>query len=178
RRFGPDGGLFLRIHRGFDNPFRYAVEPLEIDRLDFNYRTTAPNGNDVVFGIELDSYKAVTAYWILTRHPGDFFMPARANERMYRERVPVADMLFLHGGFERAEQVFPMPIWTSLASRLWQLERYEESVQIASRIAACKGTYIKQTVPADDYEGDPNKAPLEDMEPGMQTRLDPGEEPF
>lgn len=177
RRFATDGGLLIRLHRGFDNPFRFALQPLEIDRLDFNYNATASNGNDVIFGLELDRFRAVAAYWVLTRHPGDLMH--RTGEKMFRERVDVRDMLLIHGGMERAEQVLPMPIWTSLSLRLWQLERYEESVQIASRIAACKGVYIKQAFQeGKGYDG-PLVAgqPIEDVEPGMQTRLDVGEEP-
>jgi len=179
RRFATDGGLLLRLHRNFTNPFGFAVEPFEIDRLDFNYNTTL-NGNEVMFGVELNKYRAVVAFHVLTRHPGDYWVGNyQRGEQNYRTRVLVKDMLLVHGGHERAEQVFPMPIWTSLSLRLWQLERYEESVQIASRIAACKGVYIKQT--AEDgkpYDGPTNAGqPIEDVEPGMQTRLGVGEEP-
>jgi len=177
RRFCADGGLLIRIYRGFNNPFRYALEPLEIDRLDFNFIGLAPNGNDVFMGLELDAYRAVTAYWVLTRHPGDFWIDKRSSRKMYRERVDVKDMLLVHGGIERAEQIFPMPIWTSLALRLWQLERFEESVQVASRVASAKGVYIKNTIPDPEYKGAAaDQTPLEDVEPGMQVRLDPGEE--
>lgn len=179
RRFGPDGGLLVRIHRGFANAFQYAVEPLEIDRLDFNYNTFSPlTGNQVVFGLELDQFNAVVAYWLLTKHPGDFLINTRGNAKIYRERVDAKDVLFVHGGMERAEQVMPMPIWTSIANRLWQLERYEEAVQIASRTAACGGVFIKQDKPT-DYTGPvaADGTQVQDLEPGTRELLDPGQEP-
>lgn len=176
RRLAPDGGLLLRKHRGFANDFRYAVEPLEIDRIDFNYTTVSPvNGNDVIFGMELDAFNAVVAYWILTRHPGDIFL-AQRGAKQFRERVPARDIFFIPAGIERAGQSYPMPIWCSVAARLNQLGRYEEAIQVASRMAACKGGFVKETSPPNtEFQTKPTDSQgnlVEEVEPGMIQTLE------
>lgn len=182
RRFGPDGGILLRKHAGFKNAFGFAIEPIEIDRLDFNYcgRETT-TGNEILFGLELDRFNAVVAYHILNRHPGDSFGYQRPRGpgklRVLRERVPASEIIFVGGSIERGGQVLPMPLWSSVARRLHQLGKYEEAVQVASRIAACKGGFIKKVTPPGEFkdgpvqgEGDDRQA-LQDVEPGLIQEL-------
>jgi capsid protein len=64
-----DGGILARHWRGFPkNKFGYAIEALEIDRLDHSWMGigNAANGNEIQFSIELDQWKAPVAYYILT----------------------------------------------------------------------------------------------------------------
>lgn len=175
RRMGPDGGLIIRKRRGFDNKFRFAVEPLELDRLNFlNFGRNPKNGNQIQFGIEFDPFNAPVAYWILAEHPGDVFSNHKLGGKTYQERVPEDEIMFIAGSIERAGQLMPMPLWCSVASRLNMLGRYEEAEQVAARVGACKGGFFtKKTNGEGGYPGpvDEQGNKIEDHEPGMMQEL-------
>lgn len=170
-----DGAIMLRRYRGFKNDFRYAVQPLEIDYLNFYNCGRAENGNLIQFGIEYDEFQAPAAYYILSRHPGDVLSPFE-NYRAYQTRVPAEDIFILFD-VDRANQLIGMSDFCSIATRLHALGKYEEAEAVAARMAACKGGFIKKTVPT-EYTGptDARGNAIEEMSPGMVEQGEPGEE--
>ncbi len=145
--FVRDGGVLTRHHRAFpNNPFKYAVEPIEIDRLDHYYQRPA-NGpdNEIQFSIELDKYKAPIAYWILTRHPGDIF--AWSNEPKYRERVDAKDVVALFDIRNRAEQYVAVPRFASIIQRLHRDDQFDIAHCTAAIFAACKPFFLVREFP-------------------------------
>lgn len=177
RALARDGAILLRKWAGVDNRFRFAVEPIEIDRLDHNYSTAADrNGRRIRFGIELDERSRHVAYHILTRHPGDVF--AYRQGVHFRERVPAEDVIAIWT-VERAEQTIGMPLWPSVGNRLNQLRRYEEAELVAARVAACKGGFFKRTGEGSEYTGDEDAEgnKISNTEPGQWEELPEGLEP-
>lgn len=177
RALGRDGALLLRKHRGFSNDFAFALEAIEIDRLDHWYsRPAVGNENEIQFGIEYDRFKAPVAYWILTRHPGDVF--AWRSGPKYRERVPAQDIIPLWTT-ERAGQIVGMPLWPSIGARLNHLHKYEEAELVASRIAAAKGGWFKKKDEHGEYVGpeDDQGNKLNNVEPGAWEELPMNWEP-
>jgi lambda family phage portal protein len=171
-----DGAMLLRIYRGFDNNFGFAVEPIEIDRLDHNWNRPAGTQNEIQFGIEMDRYHRPVAYHILTRHPGDVF--AWRSGPKYRERVPAQDIIPLWT-VERAGQCVGMPLWPSIGNRLNHVHRYEEAELVAARVAAAKGGWFEKDPngpQAAKYEGpeDNEGNKLSNTEPGMWEELPMG----
>src|SRR6185369_9893201 len=123
--------ILFRKHRPFNNAFSFALEPIEVDRLDHWWnRPAVGTANQIKFGMELDQFNAKVAYWILTRHPGEIF--SNSSSARYRERVPADEIIYV-GTIERAGQTIAMPLWPSIAKRLHNLWGYEESEQIASK---------------------------------------------
>lgn len=169
-----DGAIMVRKHRGFDNPFRFAVQPLEIDYLNFFNCGKAPiTNNQIQFGIEFDRFDCPVAYWILSRHPGDVL--GNEMQSVYQTRVPAEDIYMIFD-IDRANQLLGMPDFCSIATRLNALHKYEEAEAVAARVAACKGGFISKTIPT-EYTGqtDSRGNAIEEMSPGMVEMGEVGE---
>ena len=149
------GGAIFR-HRGalHDGPFPYnelgyAIEPIEIDRLDQNWqrpRTGNGNLNEIQFGIELDEYHGPIAYHILTRHPGDVF--AFSNTPKYRERVPADHVIDLFDIKTRPEQHVGMSRMAPVIRLLHQLEQFDVAHITACLTTCCKTHWIEKEYPS------------------------------
>ena len=152
------GGIFR--HRGPLNPnqdgtfftgnkIRYAIDPIEIDRLDQNWqrpKTPKGNYNEIQFGIEMDDYKAPLYYHILTRHPGDIF--AFSNVGSYRERVPAKDIIALFDIKTRPEQYVGMSRMAPVIRLLHQLEQFDIAHITAALTTCCKTIWIEKQYPS------------------------------
>lgn len=149
-----DGGILLRHWRGFPkNDYGYAIQVLEIDRLDHSYMGTAENGNQIQFSVELDQWQAPEAFYLLTRHPGDY--TAYNNFQKYRERVDAKDIIAFFALRTRAEQFVGMPRFTSIIQRLHRLDQYDVAEMTAAIVTACKmGFFVRKPDAAGEYSGD------------------------
>jgi len=178
RRLAVDGGCLFRIYPAFANEFGFALEPIEIDRLDHNWsRPAAGSSNEIQFGIEVDKFKRHVAYWILTRHPGDVF--AWRSGPKYRERVPASQIIYVRC-VERFGQWKGMPLWPSVGTRLNHLDKYEISEVIAAREASSKGGWFKKTNENAQYVGEGEDAAgnkISDTQPGQWEELPLGWDP-
>src|ERR1019366_2931808 len=148
------GGIFR--HRGIlnggafpNNKIGYAIEPLEIDRLDQNWqrpKSSAGNTNEIQFGIEMDEFKRPLYYHILTRHPGDIF--AFSNVPKYRERVPAADVIALFDIQTRPEQYIGVSRMASIIQLLHRLEQFDIAHVTAALTTCCKAIWIEKQFPS------------------------------
>ena len=201
RSWTRDGGILMRKRRGPmiliptpggnkafpNNPFNYALEPVEIDRLDHDLNRPAfgndysaysmaqdaiPSTNKIQFGIEFNELDAPVAYHILTRHPGDVFQWRSGAQ--YRERVPADEIICLFTP-ERAGQFVGMPDTCAVMVNMNHLGRYDEAEVVAARVAACKGGFYEKSVP-ESYTGleDAVGNSLEELSPGFNRELPKG----
>jgi lambda family phage portal protein len=157
-----DGGFLIRYYPYWKNDFAFALQLIEVDHLDTYYNVPvyyAPENKEPV------------AYWLWTRHPGDYNSSAAFN----RERIPADEILHLYLS-DRAHATIGVPEISSAMPRMQMLNGYEEAEVTAARVAACKGGYIQKEKP-DEYVGDGNENGnnVEEMEPGVVRELDPGE---
>ncbi len=134
-----DGEALARAVRDRKFRFGYRLQLLDIDRLDVRYNDTAPNGNRIVMSVEIDAYGRPSAYWLLTRHPGD---TQTANATGYadplrRERIPAAEIFHLFIA-DRPEQIRGLPWMHTAMQRLQMLAGYEEAAIVAARTGAAK----------------------------------------
>ena len=119
-----DGEFLVRFIRGEDagNKYQFAVQLIDVDRIDTQYNTTATGtGNQIVMGVERDTYGRPVALWLFDAHPNDGQRTGRTRSRVgmgeviHRFRVDTASqargipwmapgMLSLHhlGGFKLA----------------------------------------------------------------------------
>lgn len=170
-----DGEVFVRIVRGFDNPFKFAVQILEPDYVDENYNVpNLPNGNRIIMGVELNPWGEPVAYYILKQHPGDYYGLGGASVGIQYEKIPANDMIHVFIQ-ERPEQTRGVP-WIYVAmARLNQLGAYEEAELIAARLQSCKMGFLtsKTDQPIDGDDEDSMGNTIIDATPGQIEQLPP-----
>lgn len=174
-----DGEFLCRLVRGFDNPWRFAVEPMNADYLDETKNMVLEDGGSIRLGVQRNRWGEVTHYWLRKWIPGDTYWPNR-NSDPYRSE-PVDASNIIHFFFrEDVSQSRGIPSLHAGAQRLKMLSGYEEAALEASRAAACKHEYFKRmndpNAPAGEYQGDGEQdgVPLSDVEPGTREELPPG----
>lgn len=169
-----DGEVLVRKVRGFDNPYKFALQFIEADHLDENYNYVLENGNEIRMGVEFDKWDRPVAYHILVKHPGDYTYQ-RAGNRY--EVVPAADMIHAFIA-ERPRQTRGIPWGHTAMTRLNNLGGYEEAAIVSKRISASKMGFI--VPPVDDeggYEGDEKTEDddiVNEVEPGLLEILPAG----
>lgn len=156
-------------------PHGYALQFLDVDRLDDQYHEDLPNGNKVRMGVEINSVGRPIAYHVLDRHPGHFRGVLTGVAQ--RERIPAEQMIHAFIA-DRPEQIRGIPWMHAAMLRLKMLGAGEEAAVIAFRIGASKMGFYESP--------DGNPAPLgtdedkatgeiyDEAEPGHFGMLPPG----
>jgi len=167
-----DGGYLIRKWSGYSNRYGFAIEPMDIARLDHNWnRPNAGSGNEIQMGMERDAMHGILAYHILTRHPGDVF--AWSNSPRYRERVPAEDVICLWDIRTRGGQYAGMPRFSSIIKRLHFMRQYDRAEMVAAIWASCKPWFLTQTWPAGKEQ--PYQPDEESLEGEKVSDVKPGE---
>lgn len=152
RSVARDGAVLIRKHYPKDNPFHFAIEPIEIDQLDDQYNCTHPDGSVSKLGIRRSAAGEILSYWINRDHPGELFQMRAAGR--WVEPVPADRIIHLYDP-ERIGQSTGVPWLISSMVRLKNLGAYEESEVVASRISAAKmGFLIPNATATGGYAGD------------------------
>jgi lambda family phage portal protein len=146
-----DGESLVRVVRGKDYPYGFALQLLEADRLNEAINRYTETGSVVRMGVELNGYQKPLAYHLFTRHPGENY----ANQPRQTERVPATDLrhVFLP---ERAEQVRGYTWLHAVLKRANMIDGYEEAAIVAARVGASKmGVFTRKDpdAPAPSMEG-------------------------
>lgn len=165
-----DGEYLLRIIRGraAGNPYGYALQLLDIDRLDTRFNGVHTNGNRLIMGVEVDAIGKPVAYHLHTKHPRDWSYIDKQGRTI--ERVPATDIL--HGGIaERPEQVRFMPWATTAMLGLEMLGKFKTAAVAAARKGAETFGVLEQSPDAD-----PNINPLTDSGSADGDEDDEGDE--
>ncbi len=166
-----DGEVLIRIVRGFDNAFGFALQLLDPDQLDETYNVpAAADRNEIRMGVELDRWGRPAGYHLWDGHPSEL------SRRGTRKRLPAADIIHL-GEPDRPLQTRYVPWLASVMLDLNMLRGYFEAELVAARVAAASGGFFTRT--EDDLGGSvedaDDKDPLAmDVEPGQFNELPPG----
>lgn len=176
-----DGEVFVRRHRGFDNPYAYAVELLDPDLLDEQFSRPASEGkNEIVMGVEVDRFGRPLFYHFWERHP---------DEIGRRERVPVpADEIAHFFVRYRPGQTRGFPLCASVLTTVEMIDGYTEAELVAARYHASKMIGVKVTnqdavaayvarLSLQNETGKGNVNRPAKMAPGQVHYFAPGEEP-
>lgn len=182
RSVARDGEALVRHVQGFDNGYGYALQVLDIDRLDTDFtRAASGTKNAVRMGVEINAYGRPVAYWLRTAHPGE--RAALNGSHTLRERVPAAEIshIYLH---DRPEQRRGFPWVASAIVGLQNLGGYQEAAIIAARIGASKMGFFTQSEEADNFlppidgqeqeNGRGGVDLVDSVEPGTLHELPPG----
>lgn len=176
RTLPQDGEVLLRLVRGADNAFGFALQMLDADQLDETYCTVARGtGNEVRMGVEVDAFGKPVAYHLWTAHPSETGVARR------RERVPADEIVHLYRVL-RPGQTRGVPWFAPVLLDQKMLQAYQEAEVTAARVSASNVAAV--VIPdVDKFEaggGDRMEAaqngglPM-DVQPGDWLRLRPGE---
>lgn len=179
RTVARDGEFLARIIRGYNNPWRFALQNLEADHLDEHYNITDADGRNLIrMGIEYDHYNRPIAYHIRKRHPGDYFR-SQLSAHSY-ERIPASEIIHVYVT-DRSTQGRGVPWMHTAARRLNQVGEYEFAEVVAARVGAAKMGFFEKK---DDlyggsgsYVGDDEDTkgnPITEVEPGIIERVPDG----
>lgn len=169
------GEIFIRkVRQSFGGSrVPLALEVIEADRLDHDLNEMAKTGNEIRMGVERNSWGRPVAYHFKSDHPGDYpFGAGAVNNKTVR--VPAEDVIHLFRQ-ERPGQTRGVPWIASAIMKMHHLNGYTEAEVIAARAEACRMGFI--TSPEDDVltDGEQDNVQVTNFEPGLITRLQPGE---
>lgn len=126
-----DGEIMVRLVRNWSNRWGFALQILEIDRLDLDLNSLLDNGNIIRMGVERDAWERPVAYWLLRDHPGDVYQ--RAEERY--ERVPASELIHTFESW-RPHQARGFTWTHASAAELHHLDEYRNAELIKSEMQA------------------------------------------
>ncbi|NJK56919.1 MAG: phage portal protein [Pleurocapsa sp. SU_5_0] len=149
------GEVFIRkVKQSFSlSPIPFALEVIEADQCSEDHNQTY-GGNQIVMGIEVDKWQRPVAYWFYKQHPGDLWQGRGGVVSRELERVPASEIIHLHFS-DRPNQLRGLPILYSTLCRMKNVGDYEESEQLAAKLAACVMGIV--TTPDADLLGEPGQ---------------------
>ena len=152
------------------------LQMLSSEHLPLAKCETLPNGNEIIFGIELDRIGRRVAYHFHRTHPGD------VRQRGMGETVRVPADQVLHVFHPIAEgQIRGVPWVAPAMVRLWLLDQYDDAELDRKKVAAMFAGFVTRPGP-DDVMGedaaqkDADGAALIGLQPGTMQLLLPGED--
>ena len=173
------GEVFVRkVKQSFSgSPVPFALEIIEADQLAEDHNQVYGD-NQIVMGVEVNSWQRPVAYWFYRQHPGDLWQGKAGVASRELQRIPAEQIIHLHL-CDRPNQARGLPLLYSTLLRLKNVGDYEESEQLAAKLAAC----IMMLITTSDLDllGEPEpKDPLalpadEKFEPGVMRYLAAGE---
>jgi len=146
-----DGEILFRV---IENPrvnkFGFSLELLEPDILDHNYNEELPNGNRVIMGVELNSWKQPVNYYFKTESQ----VSNRLNLKI-REKVSADEIIHLFE-FTHSDQVRGISDLVQSMLPLHNLDLFESSSLTNAIASARKMGFIvtEKNSLGSDYEGD------------------------
>lgn len=171
RAVARDGEALVRIRQGADNPYGYALQLLDIERLDTTLNREAATGKaQIIMGVEIDEDGRPLAYWLANARHG------RDPTGQQRLRIPAAEMMHLYIT-DDPEQMRGIPWMHASMIRMHHLKGYQEAAIIAARVGASKMGFFTNP------DGDPQKigdgedaagVPFTEAEPGQFGMLPAG----
>jgi len=170
-----------KTYKSITRPVPLALEIIEADRLagdkdTFIIARSKESGNRIIRGVEMDDTGKPIAYWIYAEHPNSPYAISRTPERIPANQVR---HLFRQ---DRVGQSRGVTWFAPIMSWMRDLGVYVDNEIQASAVASCFGIVIKTdgpsgslSAPDGEERTDDNGNSLEYLEPGMVSRLKPGE---
>ena len=163
-----DGEFFVIIRK--TGKYKTQLRLLESDYLDENYMKTAPNGNQILSGVEVNDDGKPIAY-----HFCKYRIGTNRGVKNGYVRIPAAQVVHCYD-IERQGQLRGVPHGHAAMLRLHLLGEYEKAELLAAQVGACKSVYMKTPTGEGDFEIEGR--PAFGMEPGTIEVLPPGWEPM
>jgi lambda family phage portal protein len=179
-RFESGECLIRRRYRRLSDKLRV---PMQLQVLEPDYLDTAKNGPTengyAVQGIQFDQIGRRTGYWLHPVHPGETTIAWR-QAQLASTLVPASDVIHLYFP-TRPGQARGVPALAPIMLSVRDLDDWEDAELVRKKVEACLAAFI--TSPEGDAMAlaaqttDPETGQVvESFEPGMITRLKPGEQ--
>lgn len=166
-----DGEVIIRKIRGFDNPFKFALQLFESDHLDIELNKDLGNGREIRMGVELNEWQQPVAYHFLKKNPNDTYF--NSYDSRY-EVIPANEIVHPLVRY-RAGQTRGIPWMSTAMTRMQHLDKYEEAEQVAARVSADKmGFFEREGDAAYTGEDDGMGNKIMNAEPGAFEVLPAG----
>lgn len=123
------------------NPVGLVLQVLESEQLDWS-RTGVINGATVIQGIEIGAYGEPVAYWLLPRHPGNFW-PVGSSAVFASERVPADEVLHVYRK-RRPGQLRDVSWLAPVVTKLRDLGDYERALIMKAKVEACLAAVVNE----------------------------------
>jgi lambda family phage portal protein len=168
RTVAMDGEAFVRLVRGWPNPYGLALQLIDADQVDHLYSRAPGKGvNEIRLGVEVDSWGKPVAYWINPGHPSDY------GGSLLRERVPAGQIIHVYDPM-RVQQTRGLTWFHPVMMALKMMHGYTEAELVAARVSAAKPGWF-QYKDATTYDAPDPTTPLRmEANPGMYEKLPPG----
>lgn len=171
-----DGEALVRFHDGYTgNPFRFALEFIDVDYLDEKLSVPLRGGGEIRLGVEYNAAGRVVAYHLKKDHPNAGVYNAMGYTQGHR-RIPVEQILheFQRG---RTRQGRGVPWMAASLRRLKMLSGYEHAELVAARVGASKmGFFIEGEEGGTGEDLEDDYTPIMEAEPGSFESLPFGTE--
>lgn len=172
------GDVFVRMHptKFGDSAVPLALEVIESERVVDDsyapYLKVSP-GNEMRMGVELDQFGRPQYYWFRRRHPSELRFSDFTPETV--ERVPAEFVIHL-AIIDRWPQTRGEPWMHTAIRRLNDMDGYSEAEIVRARAQAVRMGFIESGEDSEAFAEETANGDFElEMEPGLITRLNPGE---
>jgi lambda family phage portal protein len=179
RTVATDGEVFIRMVPGFENKYRFALQLIDADQVDYTlYNAWERNGNEIRMGVEVDKWGKPQAYWVTPQNAASFAQ--FGVESFSAQRVGAEYIVHLYDP-ARCNQTRGITWFHAVMYELRMLEGYVEAELVAARTGAAKMGWLYYTdasafeAPQGDGNGAPPRFTL-DANPGVIESLPPGME--
>lgn len=166
-----DGEALIRIREGANNKYGYALQYLDIERLDTTLNREEASGiNQIIMGVEIDTDGRPVAYHLLTAPIGRDVIGKKHARILAKEIIH----LFIT---DDPEQVRGIPWMHASMIRIHHLKGFQEAAIIAARVGASKmGFFTNKDGTASGIQDGEDEAgvPFTEAEPGQFGMLPEG----
>jgi len=162
RRVSPSSGFPLRL------------QVLESDHLARDKTLTAPSGNKIVMGVEIDSNGTPVAYHLYPNHPGSTEIED-IRTSFDTIRVPAGDIAHVFKK-DRPGQVRGVTWFAPVMARLRELDEFENAMLVKQKVSACFSAFVYDIEAPIDATGEDQELAIERLEPGIIEYLPSGKD--
>lgn len=176
RSIARDGEVIIRMIRGFENPWGFALQFIEPDLLDEDLNTTLKNGNRIIMGIEIDENERPVSYWFKDKRSSTLPNEVTPFNRQGWKQIDASEIIHAID-FERANQTRAVSPMSASMENVKMLNGYMGAELVAARIGACKmGWYTSQSGDGADFDDNEDEetfegAWIDNAEPGIFGQL-------
>lgn len=174
RRRSVDGGiLFVKTYSG-NKKYPFQLQAREVDDLD-TALTISPSGNQIINGVEVNSYQRPVAYY-LKKYSADGWFTGET------ERIPAQRVIALWSK-TMPSQVREVSEMATMITRVNDVDDYIHTVSMKEKILASMAVFIKSLLPAGSAVGlgrnnaaKKSEYGFKTIVPGMVQKLNPGDD--
>lgn len=146
------GGVLCREYKDYPhNEIHFALRFLEEDRLQEMFWAGNENQNKIRGSTEFDpEFGFPIAYWVLTRHPGEFMAQPTWDEehaKTFRERIPADQIIHIKNMRDRAEQEFGMTEFDAASNAIWRNHQFNTALTLCAIASHIRAFVLEKKLP-------------------------------